>query len=347
MTVLGWGPFFSSQLSEHEATTLLFGRAVADAGLRLLVQFEDGRRPVVVPGRLRDAGQVPVVGDFLLAPPGAEPPVARILARRSVLSRGSAGRATAEQVLAANVDRVLVVQALDEGVNLRRLERILSAVYAGGAEAAVVLTKPDLVADPAAALEQAASVARGAPVLLASGITGEGMDKLRALLSQGSTGALIGLSGAGKSTLVNALLGQDVQRTGPVRASDRRGCHVTTGRHLLELPSGGALVDGPGIRELKLWDATGLDQAFDDLTAMAAGCRFRDCRHEDEPGCAVRAAVEAGTLDPARVDHLQKLQSETEELQMRKGGAAARAEKQRWRAISKEQRRFQRSRERG
>lgn len=346
LATLGWGPFFSSQLNEQEATTLLPGRAVADRGPRLLVQFEDDERLVVIPKRLREAGEVPVVGDFVLVLPGAEPPVVRALARRSVLSRGAAGRATAEQVLAANIDLTLIVQGLDRGVNPRRLERSLAAVYSSGSVPVVVLTKHDLVDDPESALAEATGVARGARVLLASGVTGQGVEEIRSLLSPGRTGVLIGPSGAGKSTLVNALFGETVQTTGAVRGSDRRGRHITTGRRLMVLPAGGALVDGPGIRELKLWDATGLDEVFDDLTSIAAGCHFRDCRHDGEPGCAVQAAIEAGALDPSRLEHFHRLEREAAALEARKNVTAAYAEKQRWRALTKEARRLQRERNR-
>jgi ribosome biogenesis GTPase len=208
----------------------------------------------------------------------------------------------------------------------------------------VVLTKSDVVADPASALAEAAAVAAGAPVLAASGVTGEGIADVAAFLAPGRTGAFVGPSGAGKSTLVNALLGAAVQRTAPVRAHDARGRHATTGRRLFALEGGGAIVDGPGIRELRLWDAAGLDAAFDDVGALAARCRFRDCRHAGEPGCAVATAVEAGELDARRVEGLRKLEREAEFQRRRQDGAAAREERQRWKGISKEIRRLYRER---
>lgn len=347
LQTLGWGPFFSSQLNEHELLNLLPGRAVADQGPRLLVQFEDRARRVVVPGRLRELGPAPVVGDFLLAERGDEPPVIRVLQRRSVLSRGAAGRATAEQVLAANVDLILVVQPLDDpdrGVHPRRLERTLAAARASGAAAAVLLTKVDLCADPAAARAEAEAVAGDAPVLLVAALAPGGLEPMRALLPPGTTGALVGPSGAGKSTLLNSLLGEELQATAAVREDDRRGRHTTSARRLVAIPGGGALVDGPGIRELKLWDDAGLAGTFEDVAALAAGCRFSDCRHQGEPGCAVAAAVEEGQLDPARLENLRKLEREAAALAARQGGAAAQAEKSRWRAISKEQRRFKKLR---
>lgn len=343
LETLGFDAFFAAQLGPADAG-LRPGRAVADRGPRLLVRFEAGEALVTVPGRLRAAGAAPVVGDFVLAGDGAEPPVVRVLERRSALARNVAGRTTEEQVLAANVDVVFVVNGLDAGVNPRRLERTLAAIHAGGAAPAVVLTKPDLADDPAAALEEAAQAAPGTPVLLASGRTGEGIEALRALLAPGRTGAFTGPSGAGKSTLVNALLGAEVQETGEVRAADRRGRHVTTGRRLFALPGGGAIVDGPGIRELRLWDGAGVKDAFPDVTELAASCRFSDCAHEGEPGCAVRAAVEEGRLDEARLESLHKLARELRAQEVRQGGAAARAEKQRWRQVSKAVRRLQKDR---
>ncbi|MGC3996756.1 MAG: ribosome small subunit-dependent GTPase A [Anaeromyxobacter sp.] len=344
LSELGWGPFFSSQLTLEEGEGLRVGRAVEDLGPRLLVRFEDGDRLVVVPGRLKAAGQVPVVGDFLLAGAGDEPPVVRVLERRSSLSRGVAGRRLEEQVLAANLDRVLVVQGLDVPVNARRLERTLAAVHAGGAEPVVVLTKADLVDAPEAAVAEAAAVAGGARVLAVSCTGGAGLEALRAELPSGVTGALVGPSGAGKSTLLNALAGEAVQPIGAVREADRRGRHTTTGRRLFLLPGGGALVDGPGIRELKLWDGAGVQEVFDDVAEVAAGCRFADCRHAGEPGCAVAAAVAEGRLDPARVESQHKLEREVAAAAARQGGAAARAEKARWKAVSKEIKRLYKGR---
>jgi len=338
LTTLGWGPYFSTQLGEEDLAAFVPGRAVADRGPRLLVRFEAGDRLVVVPGRLRAAGPVPVVGDFVLAPPsppGAEPEVERVLERRSALRRGAAGRAAAEQVIAANVDVVLVVHGLDAGVNPRRLERTLAAVHAGGPAPAVVLTKCDLCPGAEEARQEALRCAPGAPVVLASGETGEGIEAVRALVPPGSTGVLVGPSGAGKSTLMNALLGWSARPVGAVRERDGRGRHTTTGRELLEVPGGGVLIDGPGIRELKLWDGEGLEAAFEDVADLAGACRFRDCRHAGEPGCAVAAAVERGQLDAARLESLQKLEREVAAYQRRKLVGPARAERERGRAIAR------------
>jgi ribosome biogenesis GTPase len=344
--LIGFGPFVSSQLSPEELRSSLVGRAVADRGRSLVVAFPDGAHPVFVPGRLRAEGVFPVVGDFVVASPGRHRAVTRVLERRTWISRNVAGGATAEQVLAANVDVVFVVQGLDEGSNPRRLERTLAAVHAGGAEPVIVLTKPDRAEDLAAALADARAAAPAVEVEVASGLTGEGVAALAARLRPERTGVLVGPSGAGKSTLTNALLGRAAQRTAPVRASDDRGVHTTSGRELFALPGGGALVDGPGIRELRLWDASGLDATFEDLAALAARCRFRDCSHAAEPGCAVREAIAAGRIDAARVESHRKLARELARQAERREGGAARAERERWRAVSKELRRLSRERRR-
>lgn len=344
--LIGFGPFFSSQLSLEELQSSLVGRAVADRGRSLLVRFPDGAHPVVVPGRLRAEGVLPVVGDFVVASPGPARAVTRVLERRTWLSRNVAGGPTAEQVLAANVDVVLVVQGLDEGPNPRRLERTLAAVHAGGAEPVIVLTKPDRAEDLAAALAEVRAAAPAVAVEVASGLTLEGVAALAARLRPDRTGVLVGPSGAGKSTLTNALLGREAQRTAPVRASDDRGVHTTSGRELFALPGGGALVDGPGIRELRLWDASGLEAAFEDLAEIAARCRFRDCSHGSEPGCAVREAVTDGRIDAARVESHRKLAVEVARQAQRREGGAARAERARWKAVSKEVRRMGRERRR-
>jgi ribosome biogenesis GTPase / thiamine phosphate phosphatase len=340
--LIGFGPFFSSQLSLEELQSSLVGRAVADRGRSLLVRFPDGAHPVVVPGRLRAEGVLPVVGDFVVASPGPDRTVTRVLERRTWLSRNVAGGATAEQVLAANVDVVFVVQGLDEGPNPRRLERALAAVHAGGAAPVIVLTKPDRAEDLAAALAEARAAAPAVEVEVASGLTGEGVAALAARLRPDRTGVLLGPSGSGKSTLTNALLGREAQRTAPVRALDDRGVHTTSGRELFPLPGGGALVDGPGLRELRLWDASGLDAAFEDLAALAARCRFRDCSHGAEPGCAVREAIAEGSIDAVRVESHRKLALELARQAERRQGGAARAERERWKAVSKELRRLSR-----
>jgi ribosome biogenesis GTPase len=351
LEALGWGPFFEAQLTPGERAALRPGRAVADRGRRLLVRFEEGEALVIVPGRFRARGEAPpVVGDFVLAGPGDEPPLARVLLRRSRLSRGVAGRRSDEQVLAANVDLVFVAHAVDAGVKPRRLERTVAAVRASGAEPVVLVTKIDLLDRPGdreAVLAEAREAAAPAGVIAVSAEAGEGIAEVRELLAPGRTAIFVGASGAGKSTLVNALLGAEVQATEAVRARDARGRHRTTGRRLFLVPGGGSVIDGPGVRELKLWDPEGIEAAYDDVAAVAAGCRFRDCRHEDEPGCAVRDAVAEGRLDPARVSGLAKLEEEARAAAARHGGHAEGEARRRARTLSRAIRRFYADEDRG
>lgn len=265
--------------------------------------------------------------------------MARVLARRSRLSRGAAGKRSDEQVLVANVDLVFIVQGVDGGVKPRRIERSLAAVLACGAAPVVVLTKLDLLdlaEDRAAVLEEARGSAGAAPVVAVSAVTGEGLEEVRAHLAPGVTGVFLGPSGSGKSTLLNALAGAHLQETAAVRPWDARGRHTTTGRRLVQLPGGGAVVDGPGIRELKLWDPDGIEAAFDDVAAVAAACRFRDCRHEGEPGCAVRAATEEGALDPDRLESWRKLEAEARAAEARRTGA----DRQRGKVLSRAIKRY-------
>ena len=221
------------------------------------------------------------------------------------------GKALDEQVIAANIDTVFVVHSLTNGPNLRRLERELVLVYESGAMPVVVLTKRDLAPEVDDAEDAVRSVAPAVDVIVTSGVTGLGLDALEQYTSGGRTVALIGASGVGKSTLVNRLMGAEVQDTGPVRRGDQRGRHTTTARELIPLSGGGVLIDTPGLRAVSLWDSdAGLSQVFGDIEALAAQCRFSDCAHRTEPGCAVLAAVERGELDADRFEHYVRLDQE-------------------------------------
>jgi ribosome biogenesis GTPase len=292
-------------------------------------------------GRFRvDDADWPAVGDWVAVRPvdGTGGVIHQVLPRASLLERKRPG-ANRAQVVAANVDVVFVVTSAERPPNLRRVERTLAVVAAGGARAAIVLNKVDLAADPAADLRALASVSGGAPCLATSAATGAGIAHLRAALPPGATGALLGPSGAGKSSLVNALLGDARLATGTVRLTDAKGRHTTTRRELIDLPDGGCLIDTPGMRELGLWQAgDGIDRAFDDVAALAASCRFRDCSHGGEPGCAVAAARAAGELDEGRLASFEKLRREEAFLARQQDPRAAAASKGRWKAIHKQQR---------
>jgi ribosome biogenesis GTPase len=265
--------------------------------------------------RVQLAGREVVTGDEITLQHGK---VVDVLPRRSAFVRGGAGdgRSRKPQVVAANVDVVFVVQALNNGPNLRRLERELVLAFESGAAPIVVLSKADLVEpdDVEAGVALARSAAADLDVVVTSAITGVGLEELRALARPDRTIALIGASGVGKSRLVNGLIGREIQVVGDVRENDQRGRHTTTARELVELPGGGWLVDTPGMRSVALWEADeGLSRVFSDIEALANQCRFKNCSHGPEPGCAIRGAIESGALDPARFEHYQKLDRELDD----------------------------------
>jgi ribosome biogenesis GTPase len=246
------------------------------------------------------------------------------------------GGGAVEQVVAANVDTVLLVLALNRDFNVRRLERYVAAGWESGAQPVVVLTKADVCDDLAAREAEAAAVAPGVPVHVVSSWEGTGLDVLGAYLGPGRTVALLGSSGAGKSTLLNRLAGAEVMATGAVRDADDRGRHTTTRRELVRLPGGALLIDTPGMRELGLWDAAeGVSQTFGDLEALAVRCRFRDCAHDSETGCAVQAALTEGSLAPERLASYRKLQRELAFQARRTDMQARLAEQARWKQIHK------------
>jgi len=268
-------------------------------------------------GRLKhrtySRGALPAVGDWVAVRhrTGERGAIVGVLPRRSRFSRRMAGTTTDEQIVAANVDVLFIVMALDEDFSLRRLERYLLMTGESGATPVVLLTKPDLVPDPAGHVASAAGVAGAAPVYLVCPVQGEGLEPIVAQLAPGMTGALVGSSGVGKTTIINRLVGGAPRRTRDVRASDSKGRHTTTHRELIPIPGGGLIIDTPGMRELQLWDAgDAMRQTFDDIEALAAACHFGDCRHRDEPRCAVKAAVADGRLPASRLESYLKLQDE-------------------------------------
>jgi ribosome biogenesis GTPase len=345
----GWSEWLQRQFAPFAAQQLMPGRVTAQHRDRLDLITEAGEISAEIAGRLAfeaRAGVLPCVGDWVAAqPPQAGGPalVRAVLERRTAFTRrGPLGEL---QVVAANADLAFVVLSLEGPPALRRLERYLAAAWASGAAPLVVLTKADLDPDPAGS---AAAVRRaGAPAIVVSAATGEGLPAVREALAPGVTAVMVGASGAGKSTLANALLGETRLAVGEVRADDKRGRHTTTRRELILLPGGGLLLDTPGMRELTLDDAgEGLASAFDDIEALAAGCRFSDCAHEGEPGCAVRAALEAGALDAGRWRSFQKLRREVAHQAAQEDPLLREARRKRWIAIHKAGRARYRARER-
>ena len=315
------------------------GRVVVEERGEYVVQVAGGDARATLTGRFRfdaeldDAAGFPVVGDWVVLGPTGDPIhrlVHGLLPRRTaVVRRAPADRRAPEQVLAANVDLLLIVTSLNHDLNSRRLERYLAMAWGSGAQPVVVLNKADLVDGVDQAIDWIRPVTAGAPVHAVSATTGFGLAALSNHLADGRTVALMGSSGVGKSTLVNALAGSEVEATRAIREDDARGRHTTTRRHLVRLPGRGLILDTPGMRELGLADDDGgLDATFADIDELAAGCRFSDCRHEREPGCAVRGAIDAGALDPARLASRRKLERELARTE-RQSDPRARAERRR------------------
>jgi ribosome biogenesis GTPase len=326
---LGWDPFFDRQLTDDERPRWAPARVVWEGRGRYRIATGDAEWLAQVAGRLRHAAgsraDLPVVGDWVLGAMRAGDDTAtiqRVLERRSRFSRGAAGRSTGEQIVAANVDTVLLVTSFNRDFNVRRMERYLALSWESGARPIVVLNKADLADDHERWRDEMAPVSQGVPVLATSALRGDGIDELRDIVRTGGTTALLGSSGVGKSSLINALA-ETSQGVLPVRASDDRGRHSTTSRQLFMLPGGGILIDTPGMRELQLWDAdNGLEHAFADIQSLSSACRFRDCSHGSEPGCAVTAAIERGEIPPERLDSFHRLQREDAFLRSRHDEAA-------------------------
>lgn len=342
LTSYGWSPALQDQFAPFAAQGLVPGRIIIQqrGGYRLITDAGeiDARAAGALIKTLSEAER-PTAGDWVAveARPGETTALVQaLLPRRSAFIRKASGPRGGAQVVAANVDVALLVASLNSDLNLRRLERYLATAHEGGAEPVIVLTKADLADDVAERIAQVEAIAFGAPVLALSSKTGEGLPALFEHLQPGRTAVLLGSSGAGKSTLLNALAGEERMSTGAIREADERGRHTTTHRELVLLPSGGLILDTPGIRELGLWDAeAGVSATFEDVEALAARCRFGDCSHGTEPGCAVRAAIEAGELPAERLRAYDKLQAELAHERRREDPIARQTEKKRWIAIHK------------
>jgi ribosome biogenesis GTPase len=344
LAALGWDAGWVETFAPFADEGLRPGRVVAVHRETSIVRDGSGDLSAGVSGSFRHTAlahaDFPTVGDWVAL--GDDDVITAVLERRSVFKRMAAdasrrgARVDDEQIMASNIDLALLVAGLDNDFNLRRIERYLSVAWSSGITPVVVLNKADLADDVDGRLVAVEAIAPGVATVAVSAWTGQGLDDLRAHLRPGSTAAILGSSGVGKSTLVNALLGEDRQATAEVRGSDSRGRHTTTHRELFELPGGALLVDTPGIRALEVLGADeGVEAAFDDVADLAATCRFSDCRHDGEPGCAIRAALADGTLSEERLASHRKLERELART-AREGNPRARAEHRRtWRIIQK------------
>ena len=339
---LGWNERFAAAFAPLAADGRVPGRIVLEHTHIYRVATADDEVLARVSGRLRHQAEsrpdYPAVGDWVVTEPVAhgDARIHSILPRFSRFSRRAAGDVTEEQIVAANIDVVFLVGGLDGDFNPRRLERYLVVAWESGATPVIVLNKADLVNDPERHVQEVQGSAPGVAVHAVSARRPETLDALRIHLGLGRTAALLGSSGVGKSTIVNRLVGHELLRTRDVRVSDSRGRHTSTARQLVVLDGDGVLIDTPGMRELQLWDAgEALGDAFADVTELAAACRFRDCRHVSEPGCAVRAAVKRGELSTDRFESYGKLSSEREYQNRQLDERALLEEKRRAKAMTK------------
>jgi len=349
---LGWSPYFESQISGRDPDGLHPARVAEELKGAYRVYVDGRLLPAVLPGRLLHNAtgreDLPATGDWVLARPlpGEDRAVVvELLDRRTKLSRKEAGERTGEQLLAANVDIVFLVASLNRELNLRRIERYLTAIWDSGARPVIALNKADLTDEAVVLLPEVEAIAPGVAVHVTSAQIGEGIAALAAYLDPGVTAVFVGSSGVGKSSLINRIIGNEAQVVAGIREDDK-GRHTTTSRQMLVLPGSGVIIDTPGLRELQLWtNESGASMAFSDVEAFAGECRFSDCTHEREPGCAVRAALEEARLDEDRVRSYRKLERERMYVARKHDQMLQIEEKKRWKKIHKDNR--QRMRLRG
>lgn len=341
---LGWSPFFEDAFRPFAAEGWEPARVFMGhrGGYQIISTY--GELQAEVSGRFRHhataPANFPAVGDWVAMsalPTEGKATIHGVLPRRTKFSRTAAGGVADEQILAANMDDVFIVTSLNAELNHRRIERYLALAWESGARPVVVLTKLDLCKESKAALAGVEAIAGDAPVHAVSGVTGRGVKQLSKYLGKGRTVALLGSSGVGKSTLVNYLLhDEEFMTVQPIREDDDKGRHTTTHRELVPLPSGGLIIDTPGMRELQLWDgAEGIGEAFADIEALAGQCRFGNCGHGTEPGCAVRAAVEAGNVTPERVESHRKLARESQYVEQRHDKRAQAEQRRKWKVVTR------------
>ncbi len=355
LSSLGWNEFFAEAFQPFSTGGLIPARVVLEHKHACQLLSDDGELTAGCTGRLlhesTGRGDLPAVGDWVavrLRPDTSAAPrmadIHAVLPRRTRFSRRVAGDAGTEQIVAANIDTALLVTALDQNYNVRRIERYLAATRESGAEPVVVLNKTDLHPDAASLRAEVEAIACGVPVIALSAARGEGLEALDFLLRPGRTLALLGSSGVGKSTLINRLLGESRMVTAAISDAVGKGRHTTTHRELIVTPSGALVIDTPGMRELQLWDpdAADIDSTFADVVSIAARCHFRDCSHHSEPGCAIQAALDDGSLDFGRWQSYLKLQREQAYAARKASPKIAREQRHEWKKVHKQARAWMR-----
>lgn len=343
LTTFGWDDFFEANFMTYAGCGYTSGRVALEHKNLFRVYTQHGEVPAEISGKLRHESvnrrDLPAVGDWVVIrsqPEGGRVMIHAVLPRRSSFVRKAAGSRTEEQIAGANIDTVMLLTSLNQDFSLRRLERYLIIAWKSGANPIIILSKSDLCNRVADRINEVQAVARGVPIHAISVVTGRGFDDIAQYFKPGQTVALLGSSGVGKSTLINHLTGIDHLKVQTVREDDDRGRHTTTHRELILLPAGGLVLDTPGMRELQLWDGDeSLQLVFEDIEALAGKCFFTDCRHQDEPRCAVREALGAGTIDTGRYESYEKLQKELKYLARRRDKASEIIEKKKWKKLSR------------
>ncbi|MCF8261793.1 MAG: ribosome small subunit-dependent GTPase A [Melioribacteraceae bacterium] len=344
---LGWGKLWEEKFSTHLSNGFLPGRIAVENKNNYLVYFEGGETLAENSGRLifmsDDPSALPKVGDWVAIQKfdGSNAIIHEVLERKTKLSRKVADKNYSEQVLVTNIDFVFIVQSLDSNYNFNRLERYLVTVFESGAEPIIVLSKSDLCDSVDSKVEEIQRAYPKVAVVTTSSITETGIDKLEGFLEAGKSHVFLGSSGVGKSTLINKLFDEDKIKTGDVRISDGKGKHTTTKRELIVLPGKGMLIDTPGMRGLQLWSANGgIEKTFDEFEEIAEKCRFTDCTHTHETGCAVIEAVEEGSIPESRYENYLKLRKELRYLETKIDYNARMEEKKKWMEIKQSYRKY-------